>query len=896
MKKIMTTLFAAIFPLVMMAQGWPAKYTGVMLQSFIWDDYSGTSWQSLTSRADELSNCFDLIWVPNSGQTAGGAGARDMGYMPCYYFNQNTIFGTEEQLRNMISTYKSKGTGFIADVVINHKNGKTNWIDFPNESYGSYSVNWNPTQDICRTDECNRNGYSTSGANDTGDDFDGCRDLDHTSSRVQENMITYQKFLLNEIGYVGVRLDMVKGYGGQYTKIYNQASNPTFSVGEYWDGDYNAVMGWINATGKTSAAFDFPLKYVINNAVGNGNYGALSNKGIAGDPNNSRYSVTFVDNHDTGRDGNAIAKDWSAGNAVILALPGTPCVWMRHYNADKTNIKNMIYARRAAGVHNQSNITKGEYSNGGYIIETQGTNGKVYVQLGGATNNGTPSGMKLVAQGDNYKFYCTSSLDITTPHKPGLPGGGGGDDPLPTGKTTIHIKAASAPTLYAWSDANGTAVELNGGWPGTTMTVKDNEGFWVKTFDTAPVNIVINNGSGLDSGKTPDITGLSGDVYYEYDGATTATATTGGGGGGGGGGQTGGSTTVHVKANSAPYLYAWTDAGALTAAWPGDLMTDKDAEGFWVKTFSAAPINIIFNNGNGAQTDDITGVSGNVYYIYDGATTATATTGGGGGGGGGGQTGGSTTVHVKANSAPYLYAWTDAGALTAAWPGDLMTEKDSEGFWVKTFNASPINIIFNNGSGAQTDDITGVSGNVYYIYDGASSATVTTGGGGGGGQTGGTTTVYVQATSTPYLYAWTDTDFSVNGLWPGSAMSPATNLPAGAMAHVLSANGSWYVATLNASPVNVIINDGTGDDSGKTSDITGLSGENYFIYDGATGYEITSGPQPTGIDEVAKIYFETGDVYSIDGQLVRKSEMAGEAMKNLKKGIYIINGKKVVVK
>ena len=696
MKKIMTTLFAAIFPLVMMAQGWPAKYTGVMLQSFIWDDYSGTSWQSLTSRADELSNCFDLIWVPNSGQTAGGAGARDMGYMPCYYFNQNTIFGTEEQLRNMISTYKSKGTGFIADVVINHKNGKTNWIDFPNESYGSYSVNWNPTQDICRTDECNRNGYSTSGANDTGDDFDGCRDLDHTSSRVQGNMITYQKFLLNEIGYVGVRLDMVKGYGGQYTKIYNQASNPTFSVGEYWDGDYNAVMGWINATGKTSAAFDFPLKYVINNAVGNGNYGALSNKGIAGDPNNSRYSVTFVDNHDTGRDGNAIAKDWSAGNAVILALPGTPCVWMRHYNADKTNIKNMIYARRAAGVHNQSNITKGEYSNGGYIIETQGTNGKVYVQLGGATNNGTPSGMKLVAQGDNYKFYCTSSLDITTPHKPGLPGGGGGDDPLPTGKTTIHIKAASAPTLYAWSDANGTAVELNGGWPGTTMTVKDNEGFWVKTFDTAPVNIVINNGSGLDSGKTPDITGLSGDVYYEYDGATTATATTGGGG--------------------------------------------------------------------------------------------------------------------------------------------------------------------------------------------------------GGGQTGGTTTVYVQATSTPYLYAWTDTDFSVNGLWPGSAMSPATNLPAGAMAHVLSANGSWYVATLNASPVNVIINDGTGDDSGKTSDITGLSGENYFIYDGATGYEITSGPQPTGIDEVAKIYFETGDVYSIDGQLVRKSEMAGEAMKNLKKGIYIINGKKVVVK
>ena len=630
MKKIMTTLFAAIFPLVMMAQGWPANYTGVMLQSFEWNGYDATKWTALTSRADELSNCFDLIWVPNSGQTAGGASARDMGYMPCYYFNQNTIFGTEEQLRNMISTYKAKGTGFIADVVINHKNGKQSWIDFPNESYGSYSVNWVPTEDICCTDECNSNGYHTTGAQDTGDDFDGCRDLDHTKSRVQDNMITYQKFLLNEIGYVGVRLDMVKGYSGEYTKKYNQASNPTFSVGEYWDPNYNAVMGWVNATGKTSAAFDFPLKYVINNAVGNGNYGALSNKGIAGDPNNSRYSVTFVDNHDTGRDNNAIAKDWSAANAVILAMPGTPCVWIKHYNADKTNIKNMIYARRAAGVHNQSTITKGESSNGGYIIETQGNNGKVYVQLGGATNNGTPSGMKLVAQGDNYKFYCTSSLDITTPHKPSLPeggGGGGGDDPLPTGKTTIHIKASSAPTLYAWSDANGTAVELNGGWPGTKMTEKDSEGFWVKSFDTAPMNIVINDGSGLDSGKTPDITGLSGDVYYEYDGATTATVTTGGGGGGGGDDPTP-SSNIHAYFVNTPgwstvKCWAWTSTDNYTGGtWPGVDCTKLSIKGdngedIWEWKYTGnltdLPTGIIFNNGSGDQTADFTFTNGGVY-------------------------------------------------------------------------------------------------------------------------------------------------------------------------------------------------------------------------------------------------------------------------------------------
>ena len=123
------------------------------------------------------------------------------------------------------------------------------------------------------------------------------------------------------------------------------------------------------------------------------------------------------------------------------------------------------------------------------------------------------------------------------------------------------------------------------------MTEKDSEGFWVKTFNAAPINFILNDGTGADSGKTPDITGVSGDVYYEYDGATTATATTGGGGG-----QTGGTTTIHVKAASAPTLYAWTDAGELNGGWPGTQMTEKDSEGFWVKTFNAAPINFILND------------------------------------------------------------------------------------------------------------------------------------------------------------------------------------------------------------------------------------------------------------------------------------------------------------
>ena len=733
----------AVMPLLLMAQGWPANYGGVMLQSFVWDGYDATKWTALTANSDELSQCFDLIWVPQSGFIPGDPAstpARSMGYNDVYWLKQDSYFGTETELRNMISTFKSKGTGIIADVVINHKNGATNWTDFPNESKNGYTLTWNPLENICNTDEYNRSdqvkyGYAT-GEADTGDDFDGCRDLDHTNSQVQQNIITYQKFLLNDLGYAGIRLDMVKGYGGQYTKIYNQATNPTFSVGEYWDGDYNAVMNWVNATGKTSAAFDFPLKYVINEAVGNGNYGALSDKGIAGDPNNSRYAVTFIDNHDTGRGDNAIAKDWSAANAVILAMPGTPCIWIKHYNVDKTSIKAMIFARRAAGVHNQSSIVQQEYSNNGYIIRTKGTNGEVCVQLGGAANNGTPSGMKLVAQGDNYKFFCTSSLDITTPHKPGsiTPTPTPTPDPTPS-NVTVYFK-----NTQGWSSVNCYAYieggSNNGEWPGAAMTydaditVNGSKGWWKYTLPTGLENAsVIFNGDGNQYPAAMEPGLAVGGSSMACDGTDWSAATVGGDDPTP---QPGGKTTIYVKSATAPYLYVWDGAGGEpNGAWPGAQMTQKDGD-YWVASFDQAPLNAIFHNNQGGdsnQTGNIEGLSGDNYFTYDGTsgyTTESAPVPGPTP-----QPGGKTTVYVKASSAPHLYAWYMDGEtaveLNGAWPGTQLTQQ-SDGYWVASFDAAPINIIFNDGVGGtvgvnQTENIEGISGDNYFTYDGAGSYT-----------------------------------------------------------------------------------------------------------------------------------------------------------------------------
>ena len=132
MKKIYTTLLLFVASLTVSAQGWPEKYEGGMLQGFYWDSYSDTKWTNLASQADELSQFFELVWVPQSGYC--NTLSNQMGYSDIWWLDHKSAFGTEEELRSMIATFKEKKVGVIEDVVINHKNGNTSWCDFPNES------------------------------------------------------------------------------------------------------------------------------------------------------------------------------------------------------------------------------------------------------------------------------------------------------------------------------------------------------------------------------------------------------------------------------------------------------------------------------------------------------------------------------------------------------------------------------------------------------------------------------------------------------------------------------------------------------------------------------------------------------------------------------------------
>ena len=211
-------------PVVEAAIGWPGNYGGVMLQAFYWDSFDDSQWATLEEQADEFKGTFDLVWLPQSGYCGGTS----MGYDDLWWFNNyNSSFGNEQQLRSLIATFKQNDIKTIADVVINHRRNVSNWVDFPKETYKGVTYEMKSTDIVANDDGgktkqwATQNGFELSKNNDSGEGWDGMRDLDHRSENVQTIVKAYLDFLKNDLGYAGFRYDMVKGYSASFTGLYN---------------------------------------------------------------------------------------------------------------------------------------------------------------------------------------------------------------------------------------------------------------------------------------------------------------------------------------------------------------------------------------------------------------------------------------------------------------------------------------------------------------------------------------------------------------------------------------------------------------------------------------------------------------------------------------------------
>lgn len=592
------------------AQGWPANYGGVMLQGFYWNSYDDTNWTNLKSQVNDFADNFSLVWLPQSGKCLGNS--QTMGYKPYYYFNQNSSFGTEAELRDLIKTFKGKGIGMVADVVVNHHD-TDGWFTFPAEVYKGVTYQFKSTDIVANDDkgktakEATKQGISLSKNNDEGEDWDGCRDLDHKSQNVQTIIKAYLKYLKDDLGYTGFRYDMVKGFSGSHVADYNKSVGIEYSVGEYWDSNAK-IQSWINATLKNSAAFDFQFRYNVRDAINSNNWAALkSTNNLMNDKNWRQYAVTFVENHDmeyrsSSEQQDPIRRDTLAANAYLLAMPGTPCVFFTHWLEYKDEIGAMISARKAAGITNMSDYEVKVSTSAYYAVNVNKT---LYAAVGRLDKMENPGAdWQKVLSGYHYAYFLNKSLETAFVDK----ASGIRDNSFKV-KLIAVSKDASAKLVYT-TDGTAPTAKSKQVASGDEITISSDCVLKVGLLVGGSVKGIITRNytiqhveEGSDAFEIPA-------PGYTYNAYFVAPAT----------------WKNEVK------CWAWTKTANYTGGtWPGVkcYKIGKNGKQYiyqwcYYGTLTTPPASIIFNNNGSAQTDDFTFVNG-AYYDIKGKTTGIST-------------------------------------------------------------------------------------------------------------------------------------------------------------------------------------------------------------------------------------------------------------------------------
>lgn len=415
----------------------------VMLQGFYWESYrhghperfpelGNQLWYEIVAnQAGAIRDAhFDLIWLPPPS-FAGGLSA---GYNPKEYFNLSNSYGNTAQHRAMLEALLQNGVEPVADIVINHRDGTHGWAGFTNPEWGTYAICrddeafTNPNSEVVNTPVSERGApeeQPTAYAQHQGTTYayDAFRDIDHTNQQVRRDLIRYL-LQLKSFGYRGWRYDMVHGYHARWIGVYNRASQPTFSVGEYdWDKQ-PAQRGWVWHTATSegdlttaSDVFDFTTFFTLKDNKGHYDawYGYGQGIGLIGDNtdnvNWNNRAVTFLENHDTGyrteengspqahHERDNFQNNWEVEQAYayILTHPGVPTVFWKHYfdwgNDLQARIKALINARKVAGVHSGSKLHTQDNARakGVYAAFVEGKNGHaLYVRIGGSDDDWQP--------------------------------------------------------------------------------------------------------------------------------------------------------------------------------------------------------------------------------------------------------------------------------------------------------------------------------------------------------------------------------------------------------------------------------------------------------------------------------------------------------------------------
>ena len=293
----------------------------------------------------------------------------------------------------------------------------------------------------------------------------------------------------------------------------------------------------------------------------------------------------------------------------------------------------------------------------------------------------------------------------------------------PNASITVYVKADKAPTIYAW--VPGTpAKELTGAWHGRTMDGPEEIGgvnYWYKTFDgVESFNVILNNGNDKQSS---DITGITGDIYLEYDGGSNV-------------------KTLDAPVNTTAKVTLSPNGGDFEKTVTVTAILSDNAKSGWYKIGDGEQVAltpgkpVTFTLGADMMEGESKTVTWSATNAEDKAKTGTATFNK------------KAEVVIPTPTGIFAYflapsdwsqvdcwAWTNTDNFTGGnWPGVSCTKTDMKknglNVWMWKYDGdlttAPTMIIFNNGGGQQTKDLKFENGAVYNLA-GKTNESVSTG-------------------------------------------------------------------------------------------------------------------------------------------------------------------------
>lgn len=393
---------------------------GVMMQYFEW--YLNNEphlWNLLKEDACHLKNIgITAVWMPPAFKGIGGQNDVGYGVYDIYdlgEFNQQgtvrTKYGTKDEYLKAIDSLHQNDIQVYGDIVLNHKmgadsmelvkayevnqNNKTQIVSdeetikvptvftFPNrhQKYSDFTWDWTCFSGMDYDALSKRHAtflFKDKSWDEEVDDENGNfdylmgADIDFSNSKVLNEMDKWGQWYLDITHLDGFRLDAVKHIRAEFYKNWIQKLRQNnhkdlFAVGEYWHGDIQHLLHYLNEVNSEISLFDVPLHYhfyEISHANGNYDMRHIFDHTLV--QCDSAHAVTFVDNHDTqpAQGLQSWVEDWFKPLAyalILLRKDGYPCIFYgdyygiphSHISSKKDMLDQLLYLRKHYAIGEQ---------------------------------------------------------------------------------------------------------------------------------------------------------------------------------------------------------------------------------------------------------------------------------------------------------------------------------------------------------------------------------------------------------------------------------------------------------------------------------------------------------------------------------------------------------------